>query len=113
MASKYIELEDGSRLSSNIILPEKVLPSDNIALPNKMYILGEVTELSVGFSDGSNIGDMVLVSFSAGDTKPTISFTTENHIGLDSVSSLSNRYYELIGMWTGTMWMFVKYEVRL
>lgn len=113
MASRYVKLPDGSLLSNNVVLPEKTLPEDNVALPNKMYILGEVAELSVGFSDGNNIGDMVLVSFSAGDTKPTLTFTTDNYIGLDNISGLSNRYYELIGLWNGSVWVFVKYEVAL
>lgn len=108
-----IEMEDGSRLSDKTILSETKLPSDKIALANRMYFLGELTELSVGFKDGSNIGDMVLVSFSSGSIAPTVNITTENHIGLSNLSTRVNCYYELIGLWKGSNWAFVKNEVDL
>lgn len=108
-----VELEDGTRLDSKIALSEKELPSDNIALANKMYFLGEITELTVGFKDGSNIGDMVLISFSSGSTAPSVEISTDNYAGIDNLTLRANCYYELIGLWNGTIWMFVKHEVDL
>lgn len=89
------------------------LPDDNIVEVDMMYFLGEVKEVTVGFPEKANMGDMVFVSFKTGATIPEISITTENHAGLDDINLKANYYYELIGLWNGSAWAFVKYEVSL
>ena len=89
------------------------LPSDNILQVNTMYFIGEVTTLSVGFPTAAAVGDMVYISFSTGGTTPTFTFTTNNHIGLDTINKLQNYNYELIGMWNGQEWVFAIHEVEI
>lgn len=91
---------------------ETALPADGIMRPNVMYFIGEVSRLSVGFPATSSMGDMVYVSFTTGDTIPTFTFTTNNHIGLNTINRLKNYRYELIGMWNGQEWMFAIHEVE-
>lgn len=91
---------------------ETALPADGIMLPNVMYFIGEVSRLSVGFPATASMGDMVYVSFTTGDTIPTFTFTTNNHIGLNTINKLKNYRYELIGMWNGQEWMFAIHEVE-
>lgn len=89
------------------------LPDNNIVEVDKMYFLGEVKEVTVGFPEKANMGDMVFVSFKTGETIPEMSITTANHVGLDDINLKANCYYELIGLWNGSAWAFVKYEVSL
>ena len=91
----------------------EVLPDDHIVKVGVMYFLGEIAEFSVGFPESAGIGDMVYFSFSTGAKSPTIEFTTDNYIGLDGLMFFSDRYYEFIGMWNGSVWVFAKNEVAL
>lgn len=88
------------------------LPSDNILQANTMYFIGEVTALSIGFPATAAVGDMVYISFSTSETTPTFTFTTDNHIGLDTINKLKNYNYELVGMWNGQEWVFAIHEVE-
>ncbi len=92
---------------------EKMLPDDRVLKVGKMYFLGEITALSVGLPESAAIGDMVYLSFSTGEEIPSVVLTTGNFIGLDALMFLSNRYYEFIGMWNGSVWVFAKNEVTL
>ncbi|MBQ8497557.1 MAG: hypothetical protein IJ489_08905 [Clostridia bacterium] len=92
---------------------EKILPDDCILKVGKMYFLGEITELTVGLPESAAIGDMVYLSFSTGAITPAVVLTTGNFIGLDGLIFLANRYYEFIGMWNGSVWVFAKNEVTL
>lgn len=87
------------------------LPSDGIAQAGVMYFLGEITSLSVGFPETAEMGQMVYIAFSSGVTLPTVSFTTDNHVGIGDIIMLENRHYELIGMYNGTLWVFATREV--
>lgn len=91
----------------------EVLPEDLVVKVGVMYFLGEITALSVGFPERAGIGEMIYFSFSSGTKSPTVEFTTDNYIGLDGIMFLSDRYYEFIGMWNGSVWVFAKNEVAL
>lgn len=102
---------DGRRLTEHTIVNSTTLPSSGIVEPNVMYFLGQLSKLSVGFPSVGKLGDMIYISFSSGSTSPTLTITTNNHIGLSQLLVNANQYYELIGVWNGTSWVFTKNEV--
>lgn len=87
------------------------MTADGIAEANIMYFLGQLDTLSVGFPDGADIGDMIFISFTSGVTATTLTITTNNYIGIKDFTPESGKYYELIGLWNGETWVFVKNEV--
>lgn len=94
-------------------LPEKYteLPSDGVPLIDAMYFLGEVTEVSLSLPETADKGDMIYISFCSGEKIPSFNITTDNYIGLDVFTLQTGCFYELIGLWNGSKWVFVTNEV--
>lgn len=115
MDAADVEMPDGTRLDNKIkdidTVSKTTLPEDGIAETGTMYFLGELTELSVGFPVDAKAGDMIFICFASGDTATTLNLATENHIGLSDIIIRANSHYELIGLWDGSTWIFVKNEV--
>lgn len=108
-----IDMGDGTRLSDKTFgaKVESALPSNNVALSNVMYFLGELSSLTVGFPEDAKNGDMIYIAFNSGEIPTTLVTTTKNHVGLNDIIIKSNCYYEIIGMRNGSKWIFAKNEV--
>lgn len=78
-----------------------------------VYTLGEQTALSIALPADAVNGDLIYISFSSGETATTFSVIGTNVIGLNSFKPAPNYFYELIGMYNGTLWVFVTNEVAL
>lgn len=89
------------------------LPDNGIVDVDVMYFLGEVSEVSVGFPATAPLGSLTYVSFTTGDAAPRFEVTTDNVVGLVGFTPLAGKFYELIGLWNGHVWTFVKNEVAV
>lgn len=108
-----VELEDGKRLDAKIKsmdVSKAESLAEGVAKANVMYFLGTINDITISFLEVANIGDMVFVSFTTGEN-PDLTINTDNHVGLEDLVLQANCYYELIGLYNGTVWVFVYHEV--
>lgn len=104
--------EEFAKLSEGRNITTESIPSNNILKTNIMYFLGTINEeISISLPESADLGDMISISFNTGATSYDFSIVTNNHIGLTGFSVIPNYYYELICMWNGLVWSFVKNEV--
>ena len=107
-----VEMPNGKRLDKAMEAEIAMqLPEDGIARIGIMYFLGELAELSVGFPETAELGDLLYVCFDSGEIPTALEFTTNNYGGVGRLDTKANASYELMGMWIGTKWSVLKREV--
>lgn len=99
---------------SGVFLTDDELPQDGVPLVNIFYFLGELSgeELTVTLPSDAVPGDMIYLSYSTGATQPNVTVVGDA-IGLSNLTNLTYRSYELMGLWSGDVWLFVVREVGL
>lgn len=111
-SEKYVIQPDNTLARINQTKTSHAIPEDGIAESGYMYFLGEIESLSVGFPSNASLGDMIFISYTSGSSAINMAVTTDNTDGLSDIMQLANRYYELIGMWNGSSWMFVTHNTE-
>ena len=107
-----VEMRDGRRLDDVMKAHSaSILPDNGVLSAGVLYFLGDEEEITVGFPETANPGDMIYLSFTSGITPTVLNITTDNHIGLDELIIQPESTYEIMGMWNGDTWMMVKHEV--
>lgn len=119
MVEAILNLEDGAREAylvneGDALLTASALPDDGVPHVNVLYFLGELSGegLVVTLPTDATPGAMLYLSYSAGDTQPNVTIIGEA-IGLRDLTNLTHRSYELMGLWSGSLWLFVVREVGL
>ena len=88
-------------------------PDEGILQMGVMYFLTTPSEVIFGLPAKAEVGEMVYVSFQTStDVVPTFLINTDNHTEVD-ITPEANRVYEIMGIYNGSMWVMVTYEVEV
>lgn len=119
LVEAVLNCENGAREAylvneADALLTTNALPADGVPHVNVLYFLGELTgaPVEVKLPTTATPGDMLYIAYSAGATQPNLTVTGAA-VGLQGLTNLTHRSYELMGLYSGSFWLFVVREVGL
>lgn len=119
LVEAVLNLEDGVHEAylvneGDALLTASELPADGVPRVNVLYFLGELSgaPVEVKLPTTAAPGDMLYIAYSSGAAQPNLTVTGEA-VGLQGLTNLTHRSYELMGLYSGNIWLFVVREVGL
>lgn len=105
-----VKVAEGEMLPAALAGKQDIAPIKTVmdapASANTQFFLGIIsTALAIAFPATGALGDMIYISYTTLANPPVVTVSTEHTIGLDDFdANLASSAYELIGLWTGSVW---------